>query len=198
MWELDHKESWMPKNWCFQTVVLEKTLESPLDSKEIKPVHPKENQSWMFIEKTDAEAETPKLWPPDVKNGLIWKHPDARKDWRLEEKEMTEDVMVWWYHLLDGHEFEQALGVGDRQGSLACCSPLDCRESDRTERLNWTDLCLFQSQLIHTEILGSYNAEAKLEGFWTLPSWWFGGLVAKSCPFLATPWTVTCQAPLSI
>ena len=160
MWELDHKESWVPKNWHFLTVVLEKTLESPLDSKEIKLVHPKENQSWIFIGKTDAEAETPKLWPPDAKNWLIWKHPDAGKDWRLEEKGMTEDVMVWWYHRLDGHEFEQALGVGDRQGSLACCSTWDHTESDRTERLNWTDLCLFQSQIIHMEILGSHNAEA--------------------------------------
>ena len=140
MWELDHKESWVPKNWCFRTVMLEKTLESPLDGKEIKPVNPKGNQSWILISRTDAEAETPKLWPPDAKNWLIWKHPDAGKDWRLEEKGMTEDVMVWWYHRLDGHEFEQALGVGDRQGSLACCSTWDHTESDRTERLNWIEL----------------------------------------------------------
>ena len=106
MWELDYKESWAPKNWCFWTVVLEKTLESPLDSKEIQPVHHKGNQSWIFIGSTDVEAETPILWPPDVKNLLIWKDPDAGKDWRWEEKGMTADQMVGWHHLLDGHEYE--------------------------------------------------------------------------------------------
>ena len=105
-WELDCKESWVPKNWCFQTVVLEKTLESPLDCKEIQPVHPKRNQSGTFIGKIDAEAETPILWPPDVKNWLIWKDPDAGKDWRWEEKGTTEDEMVGWHHWHDGHEFE--------------------------------------------------------------------------------------------
>ena len=106
MWELDHKESWVLKNWCFWTVVLEKTLESPLDCKEIQPVHPKGNQSWIFIEMTDAETETPILWPPDAKNWLIGKDPDAGKDWRQEEKGMTEDEMVGRHHRLDGHEFE--------------------------------------------------------------------------------------------
>ena len=106
MWELDYKESWAPKNWCFWTVVLEKTLESPLDCKEIQPVHPKGNQSWMFIERTDAQAETPILWPPDEKNWLIWKDPDAGKDWRWEEKEMTGDEIVGWYHQLNGRELE--------------------------------------------------------------------------------------------
>ena len=106
MWELDYKESWAPKNWCFWIVVLEKTLESPLDSKKIRPVHPKGNHSWIFIGRTDAEAETPILWPPDVKNWFIGKDPDARKDWRREEKWMTEDEMVEWYHWLNGHEFE--------------------------------------------------------------------------------------------
>ena len=105
MWELDHKESWALKNWCFWTVVLEKTLESPLDSKEIQPVHLKGNQSWIFIRRTDAEAETPILWAPDVKNWLIGKDPDAGKDWRQEEKGTTEDEMVGWHHRLDGHEF---------------------------------------------------------------------------------------------
>ena len=106
MWELDHKESWAPKNWSFWTVVLEKTLESPLDCKEIHSVNPKGNQSWIFIGRTDAEAETSVLWPPAVKNWLIWKDPDAGKDWRWEEKGMTEDEMVGWHHRLNGHEFE--------------------------------------------------------------------------------------------
>ena len=107
MWELDPKESWAPKNWCFLTVVLEKTLESPLDFREIQPVHPKGNQSWIFIGRTDAEVEAPIFWPPDLKNWLIWKDPDAEKDWRWEEKGMTEDEMVGWHHWLNGCEFEQ-------------------------------------------------------------------------------------------
>ena len=106
MWELDYKESWVAKNWCFWTVVLEKTLESPLDSKEIQLVHPKGNQSWVFIGRTDAEAETPILWPPDSKNWLIWKDPDAGKDWRWEKKGTTEDEMVRWHHWLNGHGIE--------------------------------------------------------------------------------------------
>ena len=104
--ELDYKENWAPKNWCFWTVVLEKTLESPLDCKEIQPVHPKGNQSWLFIGRTDAEAETPILWPPDAKSWHIGKDPDAGKEWRQEKKGMTEDEMVGWYHQLNGHEFE--------------------------------------------------------------------------------------------
>ena len=138
--ELDYKESWAPKNWCFWTVVLEKTLESPLDCKEIKPVNPKGNQSWIFNGRTDAEAETPILWSSDVKSWLIWKDPDTGKDWKWEEKGTTENEMVGWHHRLDGHEFEQVLGVGDGQGSLAFCSPWAYRESDTTERLNWTEL----------------------------------------------------------
>ena len=106
MWELDYKESCALKNWCFWTVVLEKTLENPLDCKEIKPVHPKGNQSWIFIGRTDVKAETPILWPPDAKNWLIWKDPDTEKDWRWEEKGMTQDEMVGWHHQLNGHEFE--------------------------------------------------------------------------------------------
>ena len=106
MWGLDCKESWAPKNWCFSTVVLEKTLESPLDCKEIQPVHPKANQSWIFIGRTVAKAETPILWPPDGKNWLIGKDPDAGKDWRWEEKGMTEDELVGWHNWLNGHEFE--------------------------------------------------------------------------------------------
>ena len=118
---------------------LEKTLESPLDRKEIQPVHPKGNQFWLFIGRTDAEAETAILWPPDVKNWLIWKDPDAGKDWRREEKGTTEDEMVGCCHWLDGHEFEQALGIGDGQGSLVCCSPWGHKESEMPERLNWID-----------------------------------------------------------
>ena len=137
MWELDHKEGWAPKNWCFWTVVLEKTLESPLDCKEIKPVNPKENQSWIFIGGTDAELKL--QWPPDVKNWLIGKDPDAGKDWRWEEKGTTEVEMVGWHHWLNGHEFEQAPGVGEGQGSLVCRSPWGCKELDTTERLNWTE-----------------------------------------------------------
>ena len=106
MWALDYKESWAPKNWCFSTVVLEKTLGSPLDCKKIQPVHPKGNQSWIFIERTDAEAETPILWPPNVKNWLTEKDPDAGKDWRREEKGLTENEMVGWHHRLNGHEFQ--------------------------------------------------------------------------------------------
>ena len=124
----------MPKNWCFSTVVLEKTLESPLDCKEIKPVSPKGNQSWIFIRRTDAEAEALILWPPDVKNWLIGKDPDAGKDWRQEEKRTTEDEMFGWHHLLNGHEFEQTLRDGWGQGGLACCSPPGHRESGMTEQ----------------------------------------------------------------
>ena len=105
MWELDYKESWAPKNWCFWTVVVEKTLESPLDCKEIQPVHPKGDQSWLFTGRTDAEAETPILWPPDVKSWLIWKDPDEGKDWGQEENGMTEVEMVGWHHRFSGHEF---------------------------------------------------------------------------------------------
>ena len=140
MWELDYKESWAQKNWCFWTAVLEKTLESFLDFKEIQPVNPKGNQSCIFRGRTDAETETPVLWPPDEKNWLTWKETDAGKDWRQEEKGMTEDEMVGWHHWLIGHEFEQALGVGDGQGGLACCSPWGHKELDITEQLNWTEL----------------------------------------------------------
>ena len=113
MWKLDCEESWALKNWSFWTVMLEKPLERPLDCKEIQPVHPKGDQSWIFIERTDAETETPIFWPPDAKSWLIGKDLDAGKDWGQEEKGMTEDEMVWRHHLLDRHEFEQTLGVGD-------------------------------------------------------------------------------------
>ena len=143
MWELDHKEAWALKNWCFWTVVLEKTLESPLDSKEIKPVHPKGNQSWIFIGRTDTE--TPLLWPPDAKSQLIGKHPDAGKDWWQEEKATTEDEMVGWHHWLNGHEFEQTLGDSEGQGSLACCSSWSLRESETIEWLNKNKALLFMT-----------------------------------------------------
>ena len=138
MWELDYKESWAPKNWCFWTVVLEKTLESPLDCKEIQPVHPKGEQSWVFIGRTDVEAETPIFWPPDAKSWLIWKDHDAGKDWGQEEKGTTEDEMAGWHRWLDGREFEWTPGDGDGQGGLVCCDSRGQKESDTTERLNWT------------------------------------------------------------
>ena len=150
MWELDHKENWALKNLCFWTVVLEKTLESPLDCKEIKPVHSKGNEPWIFIGRTDAEAEAPILWPPDVKSWLT--DPDAGKDWRREEKGTTEDEMVGWYHRLDWHEFEEALGVGDEQGSLASCSSWGHKESDTTEWLNWTGL-KYYSKLYNLQLV---------------------------------------------
>ena len=135
MWEWDYKESWAPKNWCFWTVVLEKTRESPLDCKEIQPVHPKGDQSWVFIGRTDVEAETPIVWPPDAKNWLIWKDADYGKDWG-QQKGTTEDETVGWHNQLDGHEFEQAPEVGDGQGGLGCCSPWGRKESGMTEWLN--------------------------------------------------------------
>ena len=140
MWELDYKESWAPKNWCFCTVVLEKTSERSLGSKEIKPVNSEGNRPWIFTGRTDAEAETLILWPPDTKNWLIWKDPDAGKDWRREEKGTTEDETVGWHHQLDGFEFEQTPGVGDGHGGLACCSPWGHKESEATDQLNWTYL----------------------------------------------------------
>ena len=142
MWDLDYKESWAWKNWCFWTVVLEKTLASPLNCKEIKPVHPKGNQAWIFMGRTNAETETPILWPLDGKNWLIWKDPDAGKDWRREEKGTTEDEMAGRHHWLDGREFEWTPGVGDGQGVLACCNSWGRKESDMTERLNWTEQAL--------------------------------------------------------
>ena len=123
MQELDYKEGWVPKNWCFWTAVLKKTLQSPLECKEIKPVNSKGNQSWIFTGRTDTEVEAPIFWPPDVKSQFIRKYPDAGKDWKQEEKGMTEDKMVKWHHWLNWHEFEQAPGDGEGQGSLACCSP---------------------------------------------------------------------------
>ena len=141
MWELDCEESRAPKNWCFWTVVL-KTLESPLDFKEIQLVHPKGDQSWVFIGRIDVEAETPILWPPGAKSWLIGKDPYAGKDWGQEKKGMTEDKMVGWHQWLNGHGFGWTSGVGDGQGGLACCSSWGRKELDTTERLNWTEGCI--------------------------------------------------------
>ena len=144
MWELDHREGWAWKNWCFQTVMLKKTLESPLDCKEIKPVNPKGNKPWIFIGKTDTEAEAPILCPHNPKRWFIGKYPDAGKYWGQEEKVVgakvggwhTEDEMVGWYHQLNGHEFEQTLGDSEGQGSLVCLSSYGHKESNMTEWLN--------------------------------------------------------------
>ena len=136
MWELDYKESRAPENWCFWTVVLEKTLEGPLDCKEIQPVHSKGDQSWDFFGRNDAKAETPVLWPPHAKSWLIGKDSDAGRDWGQKEKGTTEYEMVGWHHRLDAHEFGWTLGVGDGQGGQACCGSWGRKESDTTERLN--------------------------------------------------------------
>ena len=147
MWELDCEESWVPKNLCFWTVVLEKTLESPLDCKEIQPVYAKADQSWVFIGKTDVEVETPIFWPPDVKSWLIGKDPDAGKDWRQEEKGRTENKMVGCHQWLNGHGFGWTLGVGDGLGGLACCSSWGRQEFDNTEWLDWTELISQRGEL---------------------------------------------------
>ena len=153
MWELDYKESWMLKNWCFWIVVLEKTLESPLDCKEIQPVHPKGDQSWVFFGRTDVEAETPILWPPDAKSWLIWKDHNAGKDWGQEEKGMTENETVGWHQRFNGHGFGWTPGAGDWQGGLACCGSRGRKESDTTERLNLTETtrsCCIAQETIFT------------------------------------------------
>ena len=154
MLELDHTEVWAPKDWCFWTVVLEKTLESPMNCKEIKPVNPKGNQSWIFIWRTDAEA--PILWPLDVKSWLIRKDPDTGKDWSQEEKTTTEDEKVGWQHWLNGHKIKQAPGDGEGQGILACCSPCGCKEFDIANWLNnnivtWKLLRLYILEVITTK-----------------------------------------------
>ena len=140
MWELDCEESWAPKNWCIWTVVLEKILESPLDCKEIQPVHSKGDQSWMFFGRNDAKAETPVLWPPHGNSWLIGIDSDAERDWGQEEKGTTEDEMAGWHHRLDGREFELTPRVDDGQGGLACCNSWGHKESDMSEQLNWTNL----------------------------------------------------------
>ena len=140
MWELDCEESWAPKNWCFWTEVLEKTLESPLDCKEIQPVHSEGDQPWDFFGRNDAKTETPVLWPPHAKSWLIGKDSDAGRDWGQEEEGTTKDEMAGWHHRLDGRESEWTLGVGDGRGGLACCNSWDRKESNTTEWLNWTEV----------------------------------------------------------
>ena len=148
MWELDCEESWAPNNWWFWTVVLEKTLESPLDCKEIQLVHPKGDQFWVFTGRIDVEVKTPILWPPDMNNWLIWKDPDARKDWTW-EKWTTENEMVEWHHWLSGHEFEQSLGDGEGQEMLAWCCPWGCKELDITEQLITMDTCIHMAESLY-------------------------------------------------
>ena len=139
MWELDCEEGWAPKNWCFWTVVLEKSLEIPLDCKEIQPVHSEGDQPWDFFGRNDAKAKTPVIWPPHAKSWLIGKESDGGRDWGQEEKWTFEDEMAGWHHWLDGHESEWTLGVGDGQGGLACCNSRGRKESDTTQQLNWTE-----------------------------------------------------------
>ena len=167
MWELDCEEGWAPNNWCFWTVVLEKTLESPLDCKEIQPVHSEGDQPWDFFGRNDAKDEAPVLRTPHAKSWLIGKDPDAGRDWEQEEKGMTEDEMAGWHHWLDGRESEWTPGVGDGQGGLACCDSWGRKESDTTEQLNWTELNWsfnmdeFQSLFSQTFLLNqSSNLEA--------------------------------------
>ena len=154
MWELEHKENWTSKNSCFWAVVLEKTLESPLDCKEIQPVNSKGNQSWIFIGRSDAEVDTPILWPPDVKNQLIWKDPDARKDWGQKEKGMKEDELVGWHHWLDGYEFEQGQElVMDRE---ACCASVHGVAKSHTWLSDWTEQCLSRTPHVYSRYQLSY------------------------------------------
>ena len=171
MWELHCKESWAPKNWCFWTVVLEKTLESPLDCKEIQPVHPKGNQSRAFIGRTDAEAETPILWPPDVKSWLIWKDPDSGKDWG-QEKGMTEDEMAGWHQQLNAHGFGWTPGVGDGQGGLACCGSWGPKRvwHDWATELNWTAGLLGKLALLKFKNRTHWWSSLK-HWFWFTGSW---------------------------
>ena len=151
MWELDCEESWALKNWCFWTVVLEKTLESSLDCKEIQPAHFKRDQPWDFFGRNDAKAETPVPWLPHAKSWPIRKDSDAGRDWGQEEKGMTEDEMARWHHWLDGRESEWTPGVGDGQGGLVCCNSWGRKESDTTERLIWSDLIWLDLIILQSE-----------------------------------------------
>ena len=208
-------------NWCFWTVVLEKTLASPLDCKEIQPVHPKGAQSWVFIGRTDVEAETPILWPPDTKNWLNGKDPDARKDWGQEEKGMTEDEMAGRHHRLDGLGFEWTPRVGDGQGGLVCCDSWGCKESDMTERLDWTEISFHQVAKFYFYIFYfqyyldyfiCYTYKGKTSLLYLFSTiWFYCGTVyigiehsvssvqsLSHVQLFATPWTAARQASLSI
>jgi len=179
MWELDCEEGWAPKNWCFWTVMLEKTLESPLNCKEIQLVHSEGDQPWDFFGRRDAKAETPVLWPPHAKSWLIGKNSDAGRDWGQEEKGMTEDEMAGWQHWLNGPESGWAPGVGDGQGGLACCDSWGRKESDTTERLNWTELkvsLVFYSTVIPmlNPLIYSLRSKDVKKAFWkVLVKKWF-------------------------
>ena len=163
MWVLDYKEGWVLKNWYFQIVVLEKMLESPLDSKEIKPVNPKGNQPWIFTERINAEAEAPILWSPNAKSQLFGKDCDAGKEWR-QEKRPAEDEMVRYHHWLNGPEFEQTSGISEGQGSLVCCSAWGQKELHMTKWLNWTDVFEYLNEL--TEKHYDRNAEIFAPNYW--------------------------------
>ena len=187
MWELDCEESWAPKNWCFWTLVLDKTLESPLDCKETQPVHSEGDQSWVFFGRSDAKAETPVLWPPHAKSWLIGKDSDAGRDWGQEENGTTEDEMAGWHHWLDGREFEWTPGDGDGQGGLAFCDSWGHKESDTTERLNWTELNWMND--MRNDVTNGFMQILLIACILSRFSrvWLF-----------ETPWTVTLQGPLSI
>ena len=174
MWELNYKESWAKNNWCFWTVVLEKTLESPLDCEEIQPVHPKGDQSWVFIGRTDVEAETPILWPPDSKIWLIWKEPDAGKDWGQEEKGTTEDEMFGWHHWLNAYGFGWTPRVDDGQGGLACCGSWGSQrvKHDWATELNWgaehTHPCTHMRQINRKKLKQKFKYMGKTQENWVI------------------------------
>ena len=172
MWELDCEEGWVLKNWCFWTVVLGKTLESPLDCKEIQPVHSEGDQPWDFFGRNDAKAETPVLWPPHAKSWLIGKDSDARRDWGQEDKGTTGDEMAGWYHGLDGHESEWTPGVGDGQGGLVCCHSWVRKESDMTERLNWLTELIWDSRIPQSYAWVSIASEVNYWGTLSFSSHW--------------------------
>ena len=176
-------------NWCFQTVLLEKTLENPLESKEIKPVNPKGNQPWIVMGRTDTEAEAPIVWSPDAKSRLIEKHSDAGKGWGQEEKRIIKDGIVEWHHRPHGHEFELAPGVGDGQGGLASCSPWGCKVSDMTEWLNWTSsvICPPRAQLGPGSLTSGFgNMFSSLAPSHSHHSWFFFLLLISGLPYPTT------------
>jgi len=170
VWELDYEESWVTNHWCFWTVVLEKTLASPLNCKSIKPVHPKGNESWVFIGRTHVEAATPTLWSPNMKSWLIGKDPDAGKDWGQEEKGTTEDEMAGLYHRLNGHGFGWTPDVGGGQGGLTCCGSWGRKESDMTEWLNWTELITVNRFIVVNEATKNQKHQERPK---EIPSCWY-------------------------